>query len=101
MPESMQDELLAALMLLRCKGPTLGRPNVDTLKGAARSNLKELRIQHKGSPWRFLFAFDQTRSAIVLVGGDKTGDGRFYEKMIRVAERRFAQHLEQLQRDGK
>jgi hypothetical protein len=67
----------------------------------SRSNFKELRIQHKGSPWRFLFAFDPMRSAIVLVGGDKTGDGRFYEKAIRVAERRFAQHLDQLQRDRK
>ena len=98
LPEGVQDELLAALKLLRVRGPTLGRPLVDTLKGSAHANLKELRIQHRGKPWRFLFAFDSARTAVVLAGGDKTGDGRFYDRLIRIADRRFAQHLRMAQR---
>ena len=97
LPEGVQDELLAALRLLRVRGPALGRPRVDTLKGSAHGNMKELRIQHRGKPWRFLFAFDPGSAAVVLAGGDKTGDGRFYDRMIRLADRRFAAHLETLE----
>jgi hypothetical protein len=78
--------------LLADYGPTLGRPRVDTLKGARRRNLKELRLQWRGKPWRFLFAFDRERAAVVLTGGCKAGDRRFYERHLRTAEARFAQH---------
>ncbi len=98
LPALLQDELFAAMMLLRKRGPGLGRPHVDTLKGARHANMKELRLQVQGKPWRFLFAFDPSRQAIVLVGGDKSKDGRFYERAIRIAERRFDQHLKKLQR---
>ena len=98
LPEGVQDELLAILRLLRVCGPALGRPHVDTLKGSAHGNMKELRIQCRGKPWRFLFAFDPARAAVVLAGGDKTGDGRFYDRTIRIADRRFAQHLRTLRR---
>ena len=101
LPADVQNELFAVLMLLRTKGPALGRPHVDTLKGSRHGNMKELRLQVHGAPWRFLFAFDPARAAIVLVGGDKTGDGRFYERMLRIAEKRLAQHLSQLQRNRK
>ena len=59
-------------------------------------NLKELRVQHKGKPYRVLFAFDPKRQAVMLCGGDKTGDKRFYDKMIPIAEREFIAHLEKL-----
>jgi hypothetical protein len=72
----------------------LGRPCVDTLKGSSLANLKELRVQYKGDPWRVLFAFDPVRRAILLVGGNKAGDKRFYKTMIPVAEERFRRHLE-------
>ncbi len=98
LPEGVQDELLAALKLLRDRGPALGRPTVDTLKGSVHVNMKELRVQYRGQPWRFLFAFDPTRAAVVLAGGDKTGDGRFYDRLIQIADRRFARHLRTAQR---
>ncbi|MCC7016403.1 MAG: type II toxin-antitoxin system RelE/ParE family toxin [Rhodospirillales bacterium] len=98
LPEGVQDELLAALRLLRVRGPALGRPTVDTLKGSTHANMKELRIRYRGKPWRFLFAFDPARAAVVLAGGDKTGDGRFYGRTIRIADRRFARHLRTAQR---
>ena len=85
------------LGLLKLEGPLLGRPYVDTLKGSQYPNLKELRVQHRGEPWRILFAFDPLRQAIVLVGGNKTRDKRWYEKNIPIAETRFNEHLAALE----
>ena len=97
--EDTQDSIAAMLGLLKLEGPLLGRPYVDTLKGSQYPNLKELRVQHRGEPWRILFAFDPLRQAIVLVGGNKTGDKRWYEKNMPVAENRFAEHLAELEEE--
>ncbi len=90
----------ASVELLREAGPRLGRPHADTLHGSKHSNMKELRTQHEGRPLRTLFAFDPRRSAILLIGGDKTGDDRFYERMIPLADRLYDEHLETLKREG-
>jgi hypothetical protein len=91
-------ELAARLERLQEQGPLLGRPYVDTLKGAKYANMKELRFDADGGVWRIAFAFDPERSAILLVGGDKAGisKDRFYADLIDVADRRFAQHLTKL-----
>jgi hypothetical protein len=34
----------------------------------------------EGRPIRVFYAFDPRRTAVLLMGGDKTGDGRFYEQ---------------------
>lgn len=69
------------------EGPSLGRLHADTLEGTRRvTNLKELRIQHQGKPYRVFFAFGPQRQAVLLCGGDKTGKNRFYETMIPIAE---------------
>ncbi|MFS6803871.1 MULTISPECIES: type II toxin-antitoxin system RelE/ParE family toxin [Edwardsiella] len=93
--EALQDEMLAALTVLSEFGPNLGRPIVDTLKGAKLANLKELRVQFAGNPIRAFFAFDPERKAIVLCAGDKTGinEKRFYKSMIKLAEAEFSRHL--------
>lgn len=98
----IQDELLARLKVLEAFGPSLGRPQVDTLEGSAFPNMKELRFRLDGL-WRFAFVFDPGRRAIVLVGGDKVGknQGRFYRDLIRTADRRFAAHLEGSRRKRK
>ena len=82
--------------LLAELGPALSRPHADTLKGSRYPNLKELRVQHEGRPYRVLYAFDPRRVALLLLGGDKTGDGRWYEKAIPQAETIYAKHLEEL-----
>lgn len=89
-----QDSILHYLNVLKNKGSQLGRPYVDTLKGASLSNLKELRVQHQGKPYRLLFVFDPIRQAVMLCGGDKTGDKRFYQKMIPLAEEIYKQYLQ-------
>jgi len=69
----VQDELLAHLKLLEMFGPQLGRPHSDTLNGSRHANMKELRFRAADGVWRFAFAFDAKREAIVLCGGDKSG----------------------------
>jgi hypothetical protein len=94
----LQEELIANFKVLATVGPTLGRPRVDSLKNSKHPNMKELRIQYKGTPWRIIFAFDPERKAILLVGGDKTNDERFYRINIPLADARFDKHLEELKR---
>jgi hypothetical protein len=62
--------------------------------------MKELRTQHQGRPLRTFFAFDPRRCAILLIGGDKSGDKRFYERMIPLADRLYDEHLEALRKEG-
>jgi hypothetical protein len=57
--------------------------------------LRELRTQAEGDPLRTLYAFDPSRQAVLLIGGDKTGDDRFYERMIPIAERIWGHYLEE------
>ena len=86
--------VLAALIVLRERGPGLSRPYADTLKGCRYSNMKELRVQSRGDPIRAFFAFDPYRTGIVLCAGNKAGnEKRFYNEMIPLAEREFSQWL--------
>lgn len=96
--EEVQDELLAMLELLKQFGPGLGRPRVDTLKGSAHANMKELRFDAADGVWRVAFAFDPRRKAILLVAGDKSGtsEKRFYRELIRKADKRFSGHLKEV-----
>lgn len=60
---------------------------------------RELRVQHRGRPYRVLYAFDPRRVAILLIGGDKTGHARWYEQFVPVADRLYDRHLETLKRE--
>ena len=62
--------------------------------------MRELRIQHKGKPYRVLYAFDPRRTAILLIGGNKAGDDRWYEKYVPVADELYQQHIETLKKEG-
>lgn len=95
LPEDVQDEILAHSALLERFGPMLGRPRVDRLSSSRHANLKELRFDAAGGAWRVAFAFDPRRRAILLVAGDKSGISmrRFYRTLLRVAEKRFDNHL--------
>ena len=89
--------VLAALIVLREKGPGLPRPWADTIKGSRYNNMKELRIQSRGDPLRVFFAFDPYRTGILLCAGNKVGnEKRFYKQMIPVADREFTNYLQTL-----
>ncbi|WP_419804815.1 type II toxin-antitoxin system RelE/ParE family toxin [Terriglobus sp.] len=87
-----QKSCVHVIELLMQRGPELGRPHADTLKGARFTNLKELRVQHAGNAYRIFFAFDRRRVALLLLGGIKV-DGRFYKDLLPRAEELFANHL--------
>jgi hypothetical protein len=97
--EDEQVDVDAKVRLLEELGPALGRPHADTVQGSRHVNMKELRIQHAGRPYRVLFAFDPRRSAILLLGGDKTGNARWYEESIPIADRLFEDHLRTVERE--
>lgn len=94
-------KILGHLDLLEERGPLLGRPYVDTLKGSKLPNLKELRVQHKTEPIRILFAFDPKQQAVIILGGSKQADKRWYEINIPIAEKMYAEHLEAQQKADK
>lgn len=94
-PTGLQDEILVHQELLAVYGPQLGRPAVDTLKGSKLPNLKEIRFSWERQPYRFFFAFDPFRRAVILVGGCKSGDKFFYKRLIPVAEARYQRYLEE------
>lgn len=88
--------VLASMIVLSKRGPTLCRPYADTVKGSAYSNMKELRIQSHGSPIRVFFAFSPARIAVLFCGGHKTvNEKRFYRMMISIADREFEKHVNQ------
>lgn len=91
--DDAKEDILASVEVLKAIGPSLGRPHVDTLKGCRHANMKELRVQTNGSPFRIFFAFDPKRQAVLLVGGNKEGDSRFYKKMIPQAEALYDEYL--------
>jgi hypothetical protein len=97
LPADVQDELFARIAVIEEFGPSLGRPTVDTLTASSFSNMKEIRFNCDGV-WRFAFAFDPARSAVVLCGGDKENEDqkKFYKWLIATADARFASHIGKL-----
>jgi len=95
-----QDEIAAVVGLLERKGPQLPFPYSSAITQSRFAHLRELRIQHGGKPFRVLYAFDPRRTAILLIGGRKTGHQRWYQKHTRIADKLYQEHLEQLKREG-
>lgn len=91
-----QDSVRDVVAILRQRGPSLKRPYADSLQGSKIANLKELRIQHQGRPYRVLFCFDPRRVALLLIGGDKTGNARWYDEFIPRAEKIYEQFLKEI-----
>jgi hypothetical protein len=85
--------------LLEELGIALPFPYSSGISGSRHSSMRELRIQHRGHPYRILFAFDPKRNAVLLVGGDKTGDSRWYEREVPKADRRFDIYLREWKSD--
>jgi len=98
--EAEQESVAYSVGLLEALGPNLGHPHSSGIKGSKHSHMRELRIQHQGEPYRVLYAFDPLRNAILLIGGNKTGDGRWYERFAPVADRLYDDHLEALIKEG-
>jgi hypothetical protein len=98
--ESEQESLAASVQLLEARGPSLGFPHSSGINGSKHGRMRELRTQHDGRPLRTLYAFDPRRSAILLIGGDKTGGDRWYEIHVPLADQLYDAHLDQLRKEG-
>ncbi len=90
-----------SVQLLLTLGPFLGFPHSSKIVESIHSGMRELRTQSAGKPLRTLYAFDPSRTAILLIGGDKTGMDRWYEQFVPIADKLFTRHLEQLPKKGK
>jgi hypothetical protein len=93
--DSDTDAVARVVDMLEMQGPTLPFPYSSAIKGAAMA-LRELRVQSHGRPLRVFYAFDPMRHAVLLIGGDKTGDDRFYERMVPQAEQIWFRYLKEL-----
>ena len=71
--ESEQEDIRASVKLFADFGPSLRFPHSSMVSQSKHSHMRELRTQSGGRPFRTLYAFDQRRTAILLIGGDKTG----------------------------
>lgn len=95
-----QDAIDVVVGLLEERGPQLAFPRSSKVISSRHEHLRELRIQYKGEPYRILYASDPRRVAILLVGGSKTGDDRWYEKHVPMADALYDEHLEELREEG-
>jgi hypothetical protein len=99
--ELEQDEIIAVVELLAEQGPELDRPYADRIKGSKIHNMKELRPRGIAKHFRVLFVFDPRREAILLVGGDKSGQwAAWYVTAIPLAEQLYAAYLNDLRTEG-
>ena len=96
--EGEQIDIDAVVGILEEKGPHLPYPYSSDVKGTKYGSIRELRIQHKGKPYRILYAFDPRRTAILLIGGKKGGGQRWYEKYVPLAEKIYENHLKNLKK---
>ncbi len=98
--EDEQVSVAASVQLLQERGPSLGFPHSSGINGSKHGHMRELRTQHGGNPLRTLYAFDPRRAAILLIGGDKTGDDRWYSIHVPIADRLYDEHLDELRKEG-
>lgn len=89
-----------AVRLLQELGPTLKMPHSSGIETSRHAHMRELRIQHSGRPYRVLYAFDPRRAAILLIGGDKTGNSRWYEEFVPMADSVYDRHLRDLEEES-
>ncbi len=94
--ESEQDSVDRNVHLLEEFGPTLSDRYSKPVVTSRFAHMRELRVQHGGEPIRILYAFDPRRIAILPIGGNKTGDDRWYEKFVPKGDALYERHLRKL-----
>lgn len=98
--EAEQKDVAVGVGLLAEHGPHLRFPHCSDVKGSRHRQLRELRVQHQGAPYRVFYAFDPRRTAILLLGGNKTGDDRWYEINVPLADKLYDEYLAELGKEG-
>lgn len=98
--QTQQDDITAIVELLAERGAVLPHPFSSGIHGSRFEHMRELRVQSGGRPIRVFYAFDPRRAAILLIGGDKTGNDRFYHEFVPIADRLYDEYIEELRREG-
>jgi hypothetical protein len=98
--EAEQESVAASVQLLEMLGTDLKYPHSSEIKGSRHGHMRELRVQHMGRPIRVLYAFDPRRTAILLKAGDKSGNKRWYDVHVPIADLLYDAHLMQLKKEG-
>lgn len=96
---SDQSSIDAHVRNLQRLGPLLPFPYSSGIRSSRHGHMRELRVQSGGKPFRVIYAFDPRRVAILLIGGRKTGDERFYSRMIPLADTLYDKHLSSIKED--
>ena len=95
-----QESIDASVGLIEQLGPHVPFPHSSGVESSRHGRMRELRVQHEGRPYRVFYAFDPLRAGLLLIGGDKTGDDRFYERMVPIADNLYDVHLATLRKEG-
>ena len=98
--ENEQDDVAAITGLLEERGINLRYPHSSGIEGSKHDHMRELRIQSGGDPLRVYYAFDPRRNAILLIGGNKTGNDRFYKEFTPIADRLYDEYIKELKKEG-
>ena len=96
--EDEQDSVNAYVNLLEARGVRLGFPHSSSVESSRHSHMRELRVQHSGKPYRVLYAFDPRRTAILLIGGCKAGNDRWYDEFVPIADRIYDEHIDNIKK---
>lgn len=57
--------------------------------------LRELRPKQGRSPLRIIYAFDPMRDAVLIIGGNKGQEHKFYKRIVKKAEGIWQQYLDE------
>ena len=95
-----QRDISKSLDRLAQYGISLDYPYTSRVNSSRHRRMRELRVQSGGRPLRIFYAFDPLRAAILLIGGEKTGNDRFYRQYVPIADRIYDRHLDDLRQKG-
>ena len=95
-----QDAVAFSVGILRNEGPLLKFPYCSAVHSSKHGSMRELRSQCEGRPLRTFYIFDPRRTAILLIGGDKTGNDRFYDEMVPKADKIYDAYLKEIKEEN-
>jgi len=94
-----QDAIDFTVDLLAVQGPNLRFPHSSGISGSRHSHMRELRVQSEGRPVRIFYAS-------IRAGRDPADrrrqdrDGRFYDRMLPIADDLYDTYLQELKLEG-
>ena len=95
-----RDAVFSRVEMLEERGPHLRYPYSSGILSSRHSVMRELRVQSGGRPMRIFYVFDPRRTSILLIGGDKTGNDRFYNEYVPLADDLYSEYLNELREEG-